>query len=255
MSLPKFNLDKLRKSVSRQQAVIKKDIANLLLLDRLQSQIARQKGDFKKIDAKLDSNSIRVFLEFTSSNGKPIKHINLQVERYPRNPTDEKVKDNIDSSFFAEKVTYVDTPLDTLFEKYDPFIEASDIGINQSNFLNHFNNVDSPDIDTFLHMRIADPKRIYLRAYENIVYAVYDIEFDLGETVAEYSKEFYGEKNWIDDLYGEIYIGIYNIISNNNIEYIVDKEDSDESLLFENLSVKLSKIQVLDGDNIVEAEE
>jgi len=44
MSIPKFNLSKLRKSVLRQQQVTKKDIANLLLLDRLQSQVKEKSG-------------------------------------------------------------------------------------------------------------------------------------------------------------------------------------------------------------------
>jgi hypothetical protein len=42
MSIPKFNLSKLKESVAKQQAVTKEDIRNLLLLDRLQSQIASQ---------------------------------------------------------------------------------------------------------------------------------------------------------------------------------------------------------------------
>jgi len=42
MSLPKFNLSKLRESVSRQQSVTRKDIRNLLLLERLQAQIGKQ---------------------------------------------------------------------------------------------------------------------------------------------------------------------------------------------------------------------
>ena len=45
MYLPKFNLSKLRQSVANQQNVTKKDIANLLLLDRLQSQVEQVKGD------------------------------------------------------------------------------------------------------------------------------------------------------------------------------------------------------------------
>jgi len=42
MSIPKFNLSKLKESVAKQQAVTKEDIRNLLLLDRLQSQISSQ---------------------------------------------------------------------------------------------------------------------------------------------------------------------------------------------------------------------
>jgi len=52
MSLPKFNLNKLRESVSAQQAVTKKDIADLLLLDRLRAGISKQKKteEIKKIN-------------------------------------------------------------------------------------------------------------------------------------------------------------------------------------------------------------
>jgi hypothetical protein len=52
MPLPKFNLNKLRESVSAQQSATKKDIANLLLLDRLKASIGRQKKteEIKKID-------------------------------------------------------------------------------------------------------------------------------------------------------------------------------------------------------------
>ena len=42
MPIPKFNLSKLRDSVSAQQRVTREDIRNLLLLDRLQSQIRKE---------------------------------------------------------------------------------------------------------------------------------------------------------------------------------------------------------------------
>jgi hypothetical protein len=54
MSLPKFNLSKLRDSVSKQQEVTKKDIANLLLLDRLQAQMRREKTENKEPKIKED---------------------------------------------------------------------------------------------------------------------------------------------------------------------------------------------------------
>ena len=54
MSLPKFNLSKLRDSVSKQQEVTKKDIANLLLLDRLQAQMRREKAEEKEPKIKED---------------------------------------------------------------------------------------------------------------------------------------------------------------------------------------------------------
>jgi len=52
MSLPKFNLSKLRDSVAQQQAVTKKDIANLLLLDRLQAQLSKQAVTSDPMNAK-----------------------------------------------------------------------------------------------------------------------------------------------------------------------------------------------------------
>ena len=45
MPIPKFNLSKLRDSVSAQQRVTREDIRNLLLLDRLQSQIRKESID------------------------------------------------------------------------------------------------------------------------------------------------------------------------------------------------------------------
>jgi len=50
MSLPKFNLNKLRKSVSQQQRDMKKNIADLLLLDRLQAQLNKENKKDKKGD-------------------------------------------------------------------------------------------------------------------------------------------------------------------------------------------------------------
>lgn len=47
MSLPKFNLSKLRKSIVDQQSVTKKDIRNLLLLDRLQAQVKSENNSRK----------------------------------------------------------------------------------------------------------------------------------------------------------------------------------------------------------------
>ena len=50
MSIPKFNLHKLRASVASQQTVTKKDIRNLLLLDRLRAGIGKQSQKQKEID-------------------------------------------------------------------------------------------------------------------------------------------------------------------------------------------------------------
>ena len=50
MSIPKFNLHKLRASVASQQTVTKKDIRNLLLLDRLRAGIGKQSQKQKEVD-------------------------------------------------------------------------------------------------------------------------------------------------------------------------------------------------------------
>lgn len=47
MSIPKFNLSKLRESVFRQQKATRQDIRNLLLLDRLQSDTSKQNQNKK----------------------------------------------------------------------------------------------------------------------------------------------------------------------------------------------------------------
>lgn len=51
MSLPKFNLSKLKESVSRQQKATRQDIQNLLLLDRLQAEVANQRTKSKSRNA------------------------------------------------------------------------------------------------------------------------------------------------------------------------------------------------------------
>jgi len=66
MSLPKFNLSKLRDSVAQQQAVTKKDIANLLLLDRLQAMVKSQKPKERKRES-LD-NFITISIDMTKSS-------------------------------------------------------------------------------------------------------------------------------------------------------------------------------------------
>jgi len=57
MSLPKFNLSRLRESVLRQQSATRKDISNLLLLDRLQSQMRREETE-KTEENKINENEI-----------------------------------------------------------------------------------------------------------------------------------------------------------------------------------------------------
>ena len=52
MSLPRFNLQKLRAAVSAQQAVTKKDIRNLLLLERLRSEFRKQNQEKKEVAFK-----------------------------------------------------------------------------------------------------------------------------------------------------------------------------------------------------------
>jgi len=71
MSLPKFNLSKLRDSVAQQQAVTKKDIANLLLLDRLQAQLSKQAVKSDPMNAKPLKKGwarIKLNLEFYSES-------------------------------------------------------------------------------------------------------------------------------------------------------------------------------------------
>ena len=71
MSLPKFNLSKLRDSVAQQQAVTKKDIANLLLLDRLQAQLSKQavkKDPMNVKPLKKGWARINLKLEFSSES-------------------------------------------------------------------------------------------------------------------------------------------------------------------------------------------
>jgi len=89
MSLPKFNLDKLRKTVSRQQREMKKNIADLLLLDRLQSQ-------FKKENKKGDGMT-----------KKYIKGVfNLEISLVPDEGAD--VPDNPDANWIIQTSNYED---------------------------------------------------------------------------------------------------------------------------------------------------
>jgi hypothetical protein len=68
MSLPKFNLSKLRDSVAQQQAVTKKDIANLLLLDRLQAMIKSQKPKERKRESLDDFITIDIMMTKSSKD-------------------------------------------------------------------------------------------------------------------------------------------------------------------------------------------
>ena len=69
MSIPKFNLSKLRESVMQQQSVTRKDIANLLLLDRLQSMVKRQYSQKKNMKSKDNFITIGILFEITSVDG------------------------------------------------------------------------------------------------------------------------------------------------------------------------------------------
>ena len=95
MSIPKFNLSKLKESVSRQQEATKQDIRNLLLLDRLQSDISRQNqtkksksksGEFYKVTINgyqipLNDDKFYCDIEFTKYIGKK-EWDNLTLRNY-----------------------------------------------------------------------------------------------------------------------------------------------------------------------------
>lgn len=71
MSLPKFNLSKLRESVLKQQSVTKRDIASLLLLDRLQAQIRREKTEESKIkEDKIPYGKVVLVLNLKETSNK-----------------------------------------------------------------------------------------------------------------------------------------------------------------------------------------
>ena len=70
MSIPKFNLSKLRESVAQQQSVTRKDIANLLLLDRLQSMVKKQSFQKKKVKPQDNFVTISIYFQVTSHDGE-----------------------------------------------------------------------------------------------------------------------------------------------------------------------------------------
>lgn len=104
MSVPKFNLSKLRESVVRQQAVTRRDIANLLLLDRLQSMVKKQSFQKKKVNPKDNLVTIRIIFQVTSHDGDFYIFDNdtLQYKSYTINDT------NIKKYLIFDKDNYFD---------------------------------------------------------------------------------------------------------------------------------------------------
>ena len=88
MSIPKFNLSKLRESVVNQQAVTRKDIANLLLLDRLQSMVKKQSFEKKKAETKDDFVTISIYFQVTSLDGE-FYIFDDEILEYKSYPIDE----------------------------------------------------------------------------------------------------------------------------------------------------------------------
>ena len=255
MSLPKFNLDKLRESVSQQQAITRKDMANLFLLDRLQAQISREKGEYKGKDInlpELNEGTIRVFLEFKSNDGLPIRHIDLKVLRYPDGNTSVEDWYKKYNSYFSEKVSYVETPLDILFQNYDPVVEASDLNIHQYNFWEKI--VTGFEQDEILHMRESDPTQIFLRVEEDRVYAIYDIDFP--ENQYHRYLDFYKEE-WSSHLFNDVNSDLQKIVTDDNIVNAADNNMITDSrlefeALFANLDMIIQKIQINTGEKIEE---
>ena len=84
MSIPKFNLSKLKEAVSNQQKATRQDIRNLLLLERLQADVSKQNqakksksksGEVYKVTVnglqlKLNDGVFDFDLEFTKYIGK-----------------------------------------------------------------------------------------------------------------------------------------------------------------------------------------
>ena len=169
MSLPKFNLSKLRLAVSRQQAVTKKDIANLLLLDRLQSQLRKQSGERKDFDLPpLSNGEARFYVEFyTENEDGTVEYLDIKYIE-PRSDDGYKVE-----NFVIEKVTeYSKETLNNIFSKKDIVVYLHNMIYHHSQFHHGGTDTDFFSTQTFEDHEISlvkeDPKR-------NKIDAVYDI--------------------------------------------------------------------------------
>ena len=84
MSLPKFNLSKLKESVSRQQSATREDIRNLLLLERLQAQIGKQsRANEKKYKSEGYDLYFVISIDACSSNKYVFMHTKELVSHIP----------------------------------------------------------------------------------------------------------------------------------------------------------------------------
>ena len=84
MSLPKFNLSKLKESVSRQQSATREDIRNLLLLERLQAQIGKQsRANEKKYKSEGYNLYFVISIDACSSNKYVFMHTEELVSHIP----------------------------------------------------------------------------------------------------------------------------------------------------------------------------
>lgn len=96
MSLPKFNLSKLRESVSRQQSVTREDIRNLLLLERLQAQIGKQSRENEKKYKSEGSNLYFVISIDTCPSNKYVfmhtKELVSYIPNFDQYPLDTSVE-------------------------------------------------------------------------------------------------------------------------------------------------------------------
>jgi len=143
MSLPKFNLSKLKEAVSRQQKVTRQDIRNLLLLDRLRSDVTKQRTKSKSrnvgnydykvtirgFDYKWMGSDLAFTIEFKRRVGED-DFIDMDIELYEESyETLESIIQNQDSGIdpfdkdpFADEGVDADNPDHYLESEIQPSI-------------------------------------------------------------------------------------------------------------------------------------
>lgn len=148
MSIPKFNLQKLKESVAQQQSATKKDIKNLLLLERLQAEIAKQ----------VESRNQRSI--FGRIGRKLTKEDKVDLKKDPEailyNEYIDSILSNREANFSFDEDDYKEE--DEL--NYGDFFRYLEDKLME-NYANAFSVMDS-DVERVFYLDYANNKLIYV---------------------------------------------------------------------------------------------
>ena len=231
MSIPKFNLSKLRESVMQQQSVTRKDIANLLLLDRLQSMVKRQYSQKKNMKSKDNFITIVIMFEITSLDGDfyVFDNDSLEYKAHTINETNIMRYLIFDQGRCFDDSSW-EAPISS--KNYDGisrlFLSIEDKKPDVNMYL-----VDKPPFQTMQHIQFIIEIPLDVAEYNLREYRASDAE-DKEHIIIQYSEEMGKWENAIEAFDNKIN-GLYN-------KYLYNEETSEAKDILKSFNKNLKTI-------------